>query len=158
MFSNCYPLNYLYLINLWFLSSSRFQSFRVLFNYVLLESFFVFSFFLLISLHEIKNIDGIHVKIRQILWSLHLLINLQIHCLCPCLPFLQKIINQLFSKRMLCCFKDRICSIFKHLLHFYLSNRLCFLSYFLLLNYQSVPFQFYHLSFYYLLLYSVLCY
>ena len=106
----------------------------------------------LISLHKIEDVNGIHIQAGQICRRLHLLLHRVIQGISFGLSLVQQILDFCLADGFVSGFEYGTGSVLQHLFHFLLGECLVFVGCFLLLNYQIIPLQFYHLPFYNLLL------
>ena len=110
--------------------------------------------FLLVSLHEVEDIDGVHVEV-QIGLGLQLLLELLREGLGPGFSSTEQIFNKFFGECVGCSFEDDTGTMLQHFLHLFLCESLILLSRLLLLNDKTIPFQFDHLSLDDLLFYCI---
>ena len=152
-----------YLFHHFFLSNLRFgpstpwfNSICFLFDDIELECLLVFLLPFFIPLHKVEDIDGIHVKVRKILWSFDLVIDMCVHLFSFGLASAQKGVNLFLTYCVFAGFEDSVGSKLQNLFHLIVGDCFVFLGGSLLLDDETVPFEFDHLPLYDLFLDCIL--
>lgn len=108
-------------------------------------------------MHKVKDIDGIHGEVDQVvLLGLEALFHFFVKRVGLALTTKEEVINKLISHGGSSGLKDEVGSILQHLLHLLFGQCLVLLRILLLLDHQTVPLQFNHLSLHNFLLHCVL--
>ena len=140
-----YLFHYLLLCNLHFRPSAPwFNSGCFLFD-IHLKSLFVLLLPFFVPLHEVEDIDGIHVEVGEVFWSFDLVVDMYVHLFCFGLASVKKVVDLFLADCVFAGFEDGIGSELQNLLHLIVGDRFVLLSGSLLLDDETVPFEFDHL-------------